>query len=105
MAPIFRRHRHDRNNSHGSRASVAVAIASLPLLRIIAELSVGIEIDFINAGPLRGAWLGVPRVGAQLDSAKFLHRQARPNTPTRWGQRLDTITTSSELITGDMQAA
>ena len=51
------------------------------------------------------AWLGVPRVSAQLDLAEFLHSQATPNTPTFWGQRLDTITTSSELIAEDMQAA
>jgi hypothetical protein len=74
-------------------------------LRIIAGLNAAIEIDFINAGLLRGAWLGVPRVGAQLDFAEFLHSQATPNTPTFWGQRLDTITTSSELIAEDMQAA
>jgi hypothetical protein len=74
-------------------------------LRIIAELSVGIEIDFINAGLLRGAWLGVPRISAQLDLAEFLHSQATPNTPTFGGQRLDTITASSELIAKDMQAA
>jgi hypothetical protein len=74
-------------------------------LRILAGLSVGIEIDFINAGLLRGARLGVPRVSAQLDLAEFLYSQATPNTPTFWGQRLDTITTSSELIAEDMQAA
>jgi hypothetical protein len=38
-------------------------------LRIIAGLSVAIEIDFINAGLLRGAWFGVPRISAQLDLA------------------------------------
>jgi hypothetical protein len=74
-------------------------------LRIIAELSLGIEINFVNAGLLRGAWLGVPRISAQLDLAEFLHSQAPPNTPTFWGQRLDTITASSELIAKDMQAA
>jgi hypothetical protein len=47
----------------------------------------------------------VPRVSAQLDLAEFLYSQATPNTPTFWGQRLDTITTSSELIAEDMQAA
>jgi hypothetical protein len=74
-------------------------------LRIIAELSLGIEINFINASLLRGAWLGVPRISAQLDLAEFLHSQAPPNTPTFWGQRLNTITASSELIAKDMQAA
>jgi hypothetical protein len=74
-------------------------------LRIIAGLSVGIEIDFINAGLLRGPWLRVPRVSAQLNLAEFLHSQATPNTPTFWGQRLDTITTSAELIAEHMEAA
>ena len=74
-------------------------------MRIIAGLSVGIEIDFINTGPLRGAWLGMPRVIAQLDLAEFLHSEATPNTPTFWGQRLHAITTSSELIAENMQAA
>jgi hypothetical protein len=74
-------------------------------LRIIAGLSAAIEIDFLNAGLLRGAWLGVPRFGAQLDWAEFLHSQATPNTATFWGQRIDTITTSSELVAEDMQAA
>jgi hypothetical protein len=32
----------------------------LPFLRIVSGLNVGIEIDFINAGLLLGAWLGVP---------------------------------------------
>jgi len=74
-------------------------------LRIIAGLSVGVEIDFIDASLPRGVWLGVPRVSAQLDLTEFLHSQATPNTPTFWGQRLDTIATSSKLITEDMQAA
>jgi hypothetical protein len=73
-------------------------------LRIIAGLSVAIEIDFINAGLLRGAWFGVPRISAQLDLAEFLNSQATPNTPTFWRQRLDTITASSELKAKDMQA-
>jgi hypothetical protein len=74
-------------------------------LRIIAGLSVCIEIDFIDTSLPRGMWLGVPCVRAQLDLAEFLHRQAAPNTPVLWSQRLDTITTSSELIAEDMQAA
>jgi hypothetical protein len=47
----------------------------------------------------------VPRASAQLDLAEFRHSQATPNTPILWGQRLDAITTSSELIAEDMQAA
>jgi len=47
-------------------------------LRIIAGLSVGVEIDFIDASLPRGAWLGVPRVSAQLDLAEFLLRNTTP---------------------------
>ena len=47
----------------------------------------------------------MPCIRAQLDLAEFLHGQAAPNTPILWSQRLDTITTSSELIAEDMQAA
>jgi hypothetical protein len=74
-------------------------------LRIVARLSVCVEIDFIDASLPRGAWLGVPRFSAQLDLAKFLHSQATPNTLIFWGQRLDTITTSSKLIAEDVEAA
>jgi hypothetical protein len=56
----------------------------LPLLRIFFRLSVGIEINFINAGLLWRARLGVPCFGAQLDVAEFLYSQATPNTPTFW---------------------
>jgi len=37
--------------------------------------------------------------------AEFLHSQATPNTAIFWGQQFDTITTSSELIAEDTQAA
>ena len=84
---------------------IIAATASLPLLRIFFRLSVGVEIDFIDASLPRGTWLGVPCVRAQLDLAEFLHGQAAPNTAILWSQRLDTITTSSELIAEDMQAA
>jgi hypothetical protein len=77
----------------------------VPLLRILFRLSVGVEIDFIDASLSRGAWLGVPCVRAQLHLAEFLHRQTTPNTLTFWGRRLDTITAPSKLIAKDMQAA
>jgi hypothetical protein len=48
-------------------------------LRIISELSVGIEIDFINAGLPMGAWLCAPCTHTQLDLAEFLHREATPD--------------------------
>jgi hypothetical protein len=31
----------------------------MPLLRLVTGLSVGIKLDFIDAGLPRGAWLGV----------------------------------------------
>ena len=77
----------------------------MPLLRLFSRLSVGIEIDFINAGLLLGAWLGVPRPRAQLDLAEFLHSQTTPYTATFWRQRFDTIATSAKLIAEDMQVA
>jgi hypothetical protein len=74
-------------------------------LRILSQLSVGIEIDFINAGLSRGARLAMPWAAAQLHSAEFLHRRATPYTLAFWGQRLSTITASSKLVAKDVQAA
>jgi hypothetical protein len=74
-------------------------------LRIVSGLSVSIEINFINAGLPRGAWLGVPGIRAQLNLTESLHGKATPDTPTFGGQRLDTITTSSELIAEHMEPA
>jgi hypothetical protein len=74
-------------------------------LRILSQLSVGIEIDFINAGLSCGARLGMPWARAQLHSAEFLHRRATPYTLAFWGQRLSTITASSKLVAKDVQAA
>src|SRR5215472_11894527 len=80
-----RRLRPERHNPH-SIATLRMVLALLllrqlphcPLLRFVPRLSVGVEIDFINAGLLRGAWFGVPRLSAQLDLAEFLYRQATP---------------------------
>jgi hypothetical protein len=74
-------------------------------LRIPAELSVSIEIDFINAGLSRGAWFGMPWAHAQLHLTEFLHREATPYTLAFSGQRLSTITASSKLIAKDVQSA
>jgi hypothetical protein len=74
-------------------------------LRIILRLSVGIEIDVINAGLSCGAWLGMPCVIAQLNLAEFLHSKATPYAPAFWGRRLGTITASSKLIAKDVQSA
>jgi hypothetical protein len=77
----------------------------LPILRIVSGLSVDIEIHFINAGLPFGTWLGAPRPRAQIDLAEFLHGEATPNTAALGCQRLDRITTSSELIAENIPSA
>jgi hypothetical protein len=77
----------------------------LPFLRVVSGLSVGIEINFINAGLPRRAWLGVPCVGAQLDLAKSFHGEATPATYSSWRHRQATIATSSKLIAEHMEPA
>jgi hypothetical protein len=42
-------------------------------LRLFFPLSIGVEIDIINAGLVRGSWRGVPCIHAQLDLAELLH--------------------------------
>jgi len=74
-------------------------------LRIVSGLSVAIEIHFINAGLPFGTWLGVPRPRAQLDMVEFLYGKATPDTATLGYQGPDSITTPSELIAEDLQAA
>jgi hypothetical protein len=74
-------------------------------VRVISGLSVGIEIDIINAGLLIGAWLCVPCAHPQLDMAEFLHRETTPEASAFWGQRLGTIATSSKLIAEDVPQA
>jgi hypothetical protein len=74
-------------------------------VRVISELSVGIEIDIINAGLPIGAWLCVPCAHPQLDLAEFLHRETTPEASVFWGQRLGTVATSSELIAKDVPLA
>jgi hypothetical protein len=73
-------------------------------LRILAELSVAIEIDFIHAGLSRGACLGMPWAHAQLHLTEFLHRAATPDTLAFWGSG-SAITASSKLIAKDVQSA
>ena len=41
-------------------------------------MSVGVEIDLINAGLLWRAWLAVPCFGAQLDFAESFHDETTP---------------------------
>jgi hypothetical protein len=74
-------------------------------LRIVFGLNVGSEIDFINAGLPFGAWPGVPCLGAQLDMAEFLYREATPYILALWRQRLGAITTPSKLIAQHVQSA
>jgi len=74
-------------------------------LRIVSRLSVDIEIHFIHAGLPFGTGFGVPRPPAQLDLAEFVHGEATPHTAALGCQRLDSITTSSELIAEDIPSA
>jgi hypothetical protein len=67
-------------------------------LRVVSALSVGVEVDFIDASLSRGAWLGVPCVGAQLDLTEFLHGKAAPNTYSFCGHRQTAIATPPKLI-------
>jgi len=57
---------------------------SLPFLWFVSGLSVGVEIDFIDACLSRGAWLGVPRISAQLDLAELLYGETAPLTRSFW---------------------
>jgi hypothetical protein len=77
----------------------------LPFLRIVSGLTVGIEIDFINAGLPFRAWPGVPWLRAQLYMAEFLYSETTPHTLAFRRQRLGTITTSSKLIAQHVQSA
>jgi hypothetical protein len=70
----------------------------MPLLRIFFPLSVGVEIHVIDAGLVRGAWLGVPRIRAQLNLAELLHGEAAPAAYSFRCYRQATITASSKLI-------
>jgi hypothetical protein len=72
-------------------------------LRIVSGLSVGIEINFINTGLPRRAWLGVPSVRAQLDLAESLHGETPPATYSSWRHRKASIATASKLITEHLE--
>jgi hypothetical protein len=74
-------------------------------VRVISELSVGIEIDIINAGLPFGAWLCMPFAHTQLHLTEFLHRETTPDASAFWGQPLGTVATSSELVAQDMPLA
>jgi hypothetical protein len=69
-----------RDAKNYSGPPLPTAIASLPLLRIIFRLNVGVAIDFIDASLLRETRLAVPCIGAPLDLAEFFHREAAPVT-------------------------
>jgi hypothetical protein len=74
-------------------------------LRILFRLSVGVEIDFINAGLPPGAWRGVPWLGTQLDLAEFLHRQATPAAHSLCRHRQSAAAIASELIDEGVESA
>ena len=74
-------------------------------MRVFFPLSVGIEINFVNAGLPFGTWLCVPRSRAQLDILEFLHGEATPATAALGYQWPDSIPTSSELIAEDILSA
>jgi len=77
----------------------------LSLLRIFFRLSVGVEIDFIDAGLPPGTWLGVPCLATQLDLAEFLHGEAAPNTYSLWRDRQSAVATPSKLIDEGVEPA
>ena len=70
----------------------------MSFLRVVSRLSVNVEIDFIDAGLVRGARLGVPCTGAQLDLAELLYGEAAPAAHSVWHYRQPTVAASSELI-------
>jgi hypothetical protein len=74
-------------------------------LRVVSGLSVGVEVDLIDASLSQRAWLGVPSVGAQLDLAEFLHGKAAPNAPSFRRPRQTAIATPSKLIDERVQLA
>jgi hypothetical protein len=67
-------------------------------LRVVSGLSVGIEINFINAGLPPGAWLGVPYIRAALNLAEFLHGETAPAAHSSWHYRQAAGAASSKLI-------
>jgi hypothetical protein len=67
-------------------------------LRIFFPLSVGVEIDFIDASLVRGVWLGVPCLRAQLDLADLLHGEAAPAAHSVRRYRQAAVAASSKLI-------
>jgi hypothetical protein len=69
------------------------------------RLSVGVEIDFIDASLPRGAWFGVPWVRAQLDLPEFLHGEAAPVTCSIGHHWQAAAAASSKLIAEHVQPA
>jgi hypothetical protein len=74
-------------------------------LRITSGLSVGIEIDFIDAGLLRCAWLSLPSANLQFDLAEFLHSKAAPTTPSCSFHSQPVVAYSLKLVNKGMQVA
>jgi hypothetical protein len=74
-------------------------------LRVPSPLSISVEIDFINAGLLPGAWLGVPCTRMQLNFAELLNRKATPTAPCSRRSCQAAVATSSKLIAEHMELA
>ena len=77
----------------------------MPLLRCIFTLSLRVEIDFIDAGLSRGAWLGMPCLCAQFDLAEFFYRETTPAAPCFWSHRQSAGALSSKLINKGVEPA
>ena len=88
----------DRDATDYPGAPVSSATALLPLLRILSRLSVGVEIDFINAGLPAGSWFGTPSTRLKLDLAQSFHGQAAPSTNSFWRHRQSAVAPASKLI-------
>jgi hypothetical protein len=69
-------------------------------LRIFAALSVGVEINFLNASLLIQSRLRVPDFRPQLNFAKFLHDNAAPTTNTRRNGPQSTVKPSQVGLEG-----
>jgi len=68
-------------------------------------LSVGVKIDFIDAGLVRGAWLGMPCIRAQLDLAELLDGETAPTSHSVWRYRQAAAAASSKLIEEHVEPA
>src|ERR1039457_1045654 len=80
------------------RRHVVATTASLPLLRIVSRLSIGVEIDYLDAVLAARARLGVPGACLQRDLTEFIHSDAAPAAHSFGSHSQAAATLSSELI-------